>query len=121
LAKANDAVFAKLTEQTPLKIETLAGLHEASYCCAVSGEQTVGKGREEAMNKVHVQILVVRLPSHGTDMLVTLNTPIFISEGSAAAKQAGSGYKEAHLSAPLLFQQIVSTLHIFDWGLFGES
>lgn len=121
LAAANDAVFAKMTELTPLKLETLPGLKGASYCCIVVGEQAASKGRESALNKVHVQILVARLPSHGTDMLVTLNTPIFISQGSTAAEQAGSGYKEAHLSAPQLFQQVVSTLRILDWSLFGDS
>jgi hypothetical protein len=34
-------------------------------------------------------MLVVRLPSHGSDILVTLNSPIFISEHSASAQVAG--------------------------------
>ncbi len=32
---------------------------------------------------------VVRLPQHGSDLLITLNTPTFISGISAAAEHAG--------------------------------
>ena len=85
------------------------------------GTQAVGKSREgaDALNKIHVQLLVVRLPQHGTDMLITLNTPIYISEQSAAAKEAGAGYKEHHLDAAALFQNIIFSLKIIDWSLFG--
>lgn len=37
---------------------------------------------------------MVRLPQHGSDVLITLNSPIFISEHSAAAEHAG-GYRRA--------------------------
>ena len=52
-------------------------------------------------------------------MLVTLNSPIYISEHSAAAKEAGAGYKELHMQAPELFARIYGTLKIKDFGLFG--
>jgi hypothetical protein len=40
---------------------------------------------------LHTQVIlcVVRLPQHGSDVLLTLNSPIFISEHSAAAEHAG--------------------------------
>ena len=34
-------------------------------------------------------LCVVRLPQHGSDVLLTFNSPIFISERSAAAEHAG--------------------------------
>lgn len=81
----------------------------------------MGKSKQDtsALNKIHVQLLVVRLPQHDTDMLITLNTPIFISEHSAAANEAGAGYKELHMDSPALFQRIIATLKIVDWSLFG--
>lgn len=34
-------------------------------------------------------LCVIRLPQHGSDVLITLNSPIYISEHSAAAEHAG--------------------------------
>lgn len=53
------------------------------------------------------------------DLLLTLNTPIWISEASAAAEHAGAGFHGAHLAAPELFKRMLATLQILDWGLFG--
>lgn len=38
---------------------------------------------------------MVRLPQHGSDVLLTLNTPIFISASSAAAEHAGAQHAPA--------------------------
>jgi hypothetical protein len=64
-------------------------------------------------------MLIVRLPEYKTDMLVTLNSPIFISEHSSSAQEAGAGYKELHMQAPELFQKMIKTLKILDFKLFG--
>lgn len=121
LATANDAAHAVITSLTQLRSDAVPNVPNGTHCCLVEGEQVVGKGRQggEALNKIHVELLVIRLPAHGTDVLVTLNTPIYISEHSAAANHAGAGYKETHLSAPQLFRRIIATLSIRDWGLFG--
>ena len=74
----------------------------------------------EAVWRVQVLLAVVRLPAHGSDLLVTLNTPSFISAASAAAEEAGAGPKSAHTAAPALFADILRTLKILDWGLFGS-
>lgn len=64
---------------------------------------------------------VIRLPQHGSDLVVSLNTPVFISERSAAAEHAGSGLKNAHLAALPLFRDVLASLKIIDYGLFGGS
>lgn len=121
LAVANAAAHAAIASCTDLRSDALPGLPPGTYAALVIGEQAVGKSREggEALNKIHVQILVVRLPEHGTDMLVTLNTPIFISPHSGAAQQAGAGYKQLTEAAPALFRRMIATLRILDFGLFG--
>jgi hypothetical protein len=78
-----------------------------------------GRQGEEASNAVQVLIAIIRLPSVSSDLLVTLNTPVYISSASAAAAQAGSGEKQQHLEAPQLMQQVLRSLRILDWGLFG--
>lgn len=42
---------------------------------------------------LHAQVLLccIRLPRHGSDVLITLNSPIYISDKSAAAEHAGKG------------------------------
>jgi len=51
---------------------------------------------------------VVRLPQHGSDLLITLNTPTFISGISAAAEHAGVARSIAHSSCPGQQHAIVS-------------
>ncbi|KAL0030275.1 hypothetical protein WJX77_007077 [Trebouxia sp. C0004] len=87
----------------------------------VTGLQSVAKGRQEAhtANDVQIQLAVFRYPDRGSDILVTMNTPVFINEASAAAQHTGAGHKTAHRSAPELFASMLKTFHIFDYTLFG--
>lgn len=62
----------------------------------------------------------VRLPKLGSDLLITLNTPIFINDISSAAEQVEAGAQKMHTAAPALFAQILKSLKIVDWGLFGD-
>ena len=62
----------------------------------------------------------VRLPGYGSDLLVTLNTPTFISGASTVAEQVGPGAKNLHTAAPALFADMLRSLRIVDWGLFGD-
>ncbi len=121
LTASNAAAHASIASTAELRSDALPNLPPDTYATLVIGEQAVGKSRQgaEALNKIHVQILVVRLPEHGTDMLVTLNTPIYIHPSSAAAKEAGAGFKQGHEAAPALFRRMIATLRILDFGLFG--
>lgn len=93
------------------------------YACLASGLQAVSKGRQgsEAANTVSIVMAVIRLPAAASDMLVTLNSPVIISPGSAAAEHAGAGVKRAFATAPQLLQAALDTLSIHDWGLFGQG
>lgn len=59
-----------------------------------------------------VLLCVLRLPQHGSDVLITLNSPIFISEHSAAAEHAGAcGVKQpawATMAGALLEASVAS-------------
>lgn len=56
----------------------------------------------------------MRLPSRGSDLLLTLNTPL-------AAAGVGEGSRSLNEDAPQLFRQILRSLQIVDWSLFGEE
>ena len=121
LATANDAEQAAITSTSELRSDALPGLPQGTFATLVIGQQTIGKGRNgsSALNKIQIQLLIVRLPEHSTDMLITLNTPVFIHHDSVAAVEVTPGYKHRHEDAPALFQQMLTTLKILDWGLFG--
>eukprot|EP00884_Botryococcus_braunii_P020601 jgi/Botrbrau1/7224/Bobra.0021s0009.1 len=120
LAKQNDAVASSIGASARQDPSTIHGVLSSSYISLVTGMQLAAKGRQghHTANEVMVQLLVVRLAEHSTDLLISLNTPVFINAESAAAEHAGAGSHTAHLAAPDLFQAIVSTLRIADYGLF---
>ncbi len=60
----------------------------------------------------------MRLPQHGTDLVLSLNTPLYISERSAAAEHAGAGRKQGAEAALPLFRRVLASLRIVDFGLF---
>ncbi|PSC69030.1 putative ran guanine nucleotide release factor [Micractinium conductrix] len=119
-AQHNEAAHTQMDEVHQLGPADMPGLPAECYRGLVVGQQLVAKGRQgtSALNKVQVLLCCVRLPHVGSDVLITLNSPIFISERSAAAEHAGAGYKGVHLTAPALFRQILATFSIADWGLF---
>ena len=68
---------------------------------------------------LQVIMAVIRLQSVASEVLITLNTPMHVSERSAAAEATGAGPKAEHLAAPVLFRQVLATFKIKDYSLFG--
>lgn len=52
----------------------------------VRGKQRVAKFKELARNEVAIRMLIARLPAVGSDVLVTINAPVWISPDSSSAK-----------------------------------
>jgi hypothetical protein len=124
LATNNAAAHAQLSSQLQLGPDDLPWLPRDVHKALAIGEQAISKGRQQgihALNKVQIALCIVRLPLHQTDVLITLNTPIYIAEGSAAAEHAGAGFKGEFLAAPELFRKILATFKILDYGLFGGA
>jgi len=61
----------------------------------------------------------VRLRSVGTDLLITMNTPLTVSAGSRAAADNVQTSAAAAAAAKTQFAHFLRSLHIKDWGLFG--
>lgn len=121
LAALSQAASMAVTSSSTLRPDQVPGVPVDAFRGLAAGELAMSKGRGGALNKVHVMVLAVRLPQYASDVLLTLNTPIFISEGSAAAEHAGAGYKADWAAAPDLFQRMAASLQIVDFGLFGAS
>ena len=65
-------------------------------------------------------LAVIRLPQVRSDVLVTLNTPIFVNPKSRAARTVGAGLQSSHEHAPADFAALLSSFQVLDWGLFGS-
>jgi hypothetical protein len=96
-------------------------IHHPYVIFAVCCVQRVSKGREGpgAANDIDVQLAILRLPGHGSDLLLSLNTPRSISGASSAAQSAGAGQKQRHVDAAYTMTRMLASLTIKDWDLFG--
>jgi hypothetical protein len=124
LAQANEAAQISLGSVSPLDDTAVPGVPgQLAYKAMAMGTMVAAKGRQggHAANDVQVLLAVLRMPQYNSDVLITLNTPIRISEHSAATEQAGAGFQRASLSAPPLFEQILQTFKIYDYGVFGSK
>jgi hypothetical protein len=89
----------------------------------MTGTMKASKGRQgpEAANDVAVCLGVVRLPHVKADVLITLCTPTFISQKSAAAQDTALRDHSLGEKAPELFKAVFESFTVHDWSLFGES
>jgi hypothetical protein len=86
------------------------------------GRQRVAKfrdantGGESARNTVEVRLLLIRLRSVATDLVVTMNSPLALGENSssvATTTQLGGVNAEAAMA------RVLSSLSVHAWSLFG--
>ncbi|KAG1671992.1 hypothetical protein FOA52_013365 [Chlamydomonas sp. UWO 241] len=126
MASVNDSGESSVRGVEELGLASLPSLPgvEGLYACLVTGTQLVSKSRQDsdASNAVLLLLAVLRLPKVGSDLLITLNTPLHISEHSTSAENVNAtGVQQgADLARPLLLSMLVS-LSIRDWGLFGAD
>uniref|UniRef100_A0A7S3EBG5 Ran guanine nucleotide release factor n=1 Tax=Rhodosorus marinus TaxID=101924 RepID=A0A7S3EBG5_9RHOD len=94
----------------------------------VSATKAIGtivapKFRDESVkaNTVEMSIACLRLSSVTTDLLITVNNPLFIHSESSAARDGASVQNEPNQPSERrrLFEGILSSFKILDWGLFG--
>eukprot|EP00877_Chromochloris_zofingiensis_P006208 jgi/Chrzof1/1840/Cz10g23090.t1_PPD8[v5.2] len=121
LAAANNATHSAIEEIRTLGPEDMPHMPENYHKCLVRGTQDVSKSREgpAAVNRVQLLVALIRLPDYESDIIITLNTPVFISQYSSSAQLTGSGAQAWHEDAPALFQAILKTFKINDYDVFG--
>lgn len=110
-------VFASLLQDAPpANNPTLP----APSCWEIRGIQHVAKFKESERNAVAVYLAVLRIPSVDSDIVVHMNQPLTISEGSSSATVARAvptGTPEQGLS---LFRSILESIKVRDWALFAS-
>jgi len=120
----NEAQHASLVSSRLLNntTELHSSWHERGATGALAyGELSVSKGRQgpDQANRVHIGLFILRLPAVDSDILVTVNTPIYINPASSSAEHARTTGEKEQETAQVLIQRILATLELVDWGLFG--
>jgi len=98
-------------------VEVSLVANACSEAYIVVGKQTVAKFNEQAKNDVSIFMFLARLPSYSTDIVITFNVPSKINPASSSAKVVD--HLESADKELALFQQIVKSFQILDYGLFG--
>ncbi|XP_048374363.1 ran guanine nucleotide release factor [Sphaerodactylus townsendi] len=110
---------AEVLSQESLAPHVLA-LEGCSSAWHLTACQLVAKFDEEAKNEVRMHLTLLRLPQHGTDVLLTFNDPTRIHPLSSSAARG------TEVPAPSLppwtvedFHTFVRSLRLLDPGIFG--
>lgn len=93
----------------------------SSVLTIVRGVQQVAKFNEQAANEIVVHLACLRLPHHTTDILISLNSPVWVDAQSSSAEATSGTLSEVHTleNVKLLFDNILSSFELRDVGLFG--
>ena len=118
LAEANGAEGAIAFDPSEVRTHTPSAQmrDRVAYCGSLSFVQRIAKFREAAANDVLVILGLVRLPSVGSDILISLSSPLRIDAGSSSAKSA-SATASAQAAMDTL-SAALSSFAIRRWSLF---
>ncbi|KAK9802854.1 hypothetical protein WJX73_008833 [Symbiochloris irregularis] len=121
---ASEGEASSCTVQTCRRLDTgeIPLLPAGTDAFLATGVQRVAKqgDSKELGNELQVLLAVVRLPQVNSDILITLNTPIYINPASRTAKHVAAGHQATHEHAPAEFAALLTTFTVLDWGLFGS-
>jgi hypothetical protein len=132
LAESNAATEMTVISEADLSNDAFAPkIIDVSSKLALTGKQTVGKFRDRPGVKaddVYIVLVLIRLGSVATDMLISLNMPnLPLGEASAEltvnkllyGDEAGSvGLADTYMN---VLRNFVNTLEVKDWSLFSAA
>ena len=100
---------------------TCVFLHSIKSVCV--GLQKVSKFNEtvEKANTVRIFVCCLRYPNVTTDIVISLNAPISVSNTSSSAEAIDANAAEAASSLAVaqgLFEHVVESFKVLDWDLF---
>ena len=114
----DNAALSVVLEQEPIA----SPLENGGTRTVCWGLQTVSKFNEgaDSANQVRVHVACFRLPHIATDIVVSYNTPVFISDGSSSAEQVdplklATTNSEACLET---FTNVWGSLQVLDYSIF---
>lgn len=138
LATCNEAEEVQIHSSAVMNAkEVLPAMNGQFSVCALTGSQKVKKFRSEdaSLDRVHIFLVVVRLPAVSTDVLITINiplsgtetvtnvpvatfrpdTPEFVFEGNTVTAET----KKLVMLAITALKLVMSNFNVMDWSLFA--
>ncbi|KAF6024804.1 RANGRF [Bugula neritina] len=117
LAESNAAQFdASTLSYDCLDLSSLSAT-QCKSCQMVTGVQNVYKFKDVEANVVEIHMALLRLPQFTTDILITFNNTLHISEGSSSQLAESSSSQAAWTHQDFL--ALVQSLVIVNESLFG--
>ncbi|KAF9941723.1 hypothetical protein BGZ65_001851 [Modicella reniformis] len=83
-----------------------------------AAQQTQHPTGSDARNLVQIMMVVVRLPRQETDIVISYNVPLHISETSSSKQVAHEGSIE---EAEVWFRNLLGSFQVRNWGLFSTD
>jgi len=128
LSEVNEAESSTIAEQTVFQVNSLMpGMRAVQHTvCALSGVQKVHKIHSSASDKtldtVRILLLVLRLPSVGTDVLLSMNTRLAENAPTGLPPLAALHNANAGMDVSLVgkaMRMAASSFAVQDWSLLG--
>ena len=88
------------------------------------GKQSIPKFNETVSNVVELFVCVFRFPSITTDVVISLNNPVYISPSSSSASAVDVAQATVLNAVPVasaLFKDVVDSFVVRDFSIFGPS
>lgn len=114
LCRADAKIYLLLGQQKIAKFNERQRQQEAAATAAAGGPPAAPQG--DARNLVQIMMVVFRLPRQETDIVVSYNVPLQISETSSSKQVAQEGSIQ---EAEVWFRALVGSIRVNDWQLFG--
>eukprot|EP01089_Gocevia_fonbrunei_P012661 TRINITY_DN3055_c0_g1_i1.p1 TRINITY_DN3055_c0_g1~~TRINITY_DN3055_c0_g1_i1.p1 ORF type:complete len:197 (+),score=34.88 TRINITY_DN3055_c0_g1_i1:121-711(+) len=116
LAESNDAKEGATIIQTITLDENKVPLFGKDiHKSALLGDQYVSKFNEQSKNKIQLYMANIRLPQVTTDILITLNTPVYISTQSSSKVSVDATAQNSEQ----VFMGILKSIEVKSWSLFN--
>ena len=114
ISQANNSTDTVILSHEVIDTNNTA-MEKCISCHYLTGTQKIAKFNEsvEESNLVRVQLVLYRLQEYGTDLVVTYNDPVQISEGSSSKKGEGGKWDLQQ------FKEVVSSIKVIDASLFN--
>jgi hypothetical protein len=108
---------ASCTLQSFADASSIPRVPQGTHAVLVTGTLKASKGRDAAehANNVLLLLAVLRFPQHETDLLVSVNAPLFVSSADVAAGVRPAAQEKA----AAVMQGVLASLCVQDWGLLG--
>ncbi|KAG0057030.1 hypothetical protein BGZ83_002268 [Gryganskiella cystojenkinii] len=104
-------IYLLLGQQRIAKFNERQRQQEAA---SMSGHQV--SAQQDARNLVQIMMVVFRLPQQETDIVVSYNVPLQISETSSSKQVAHEGSIQ---EAEVWFRNLIGSIQVRNWQLFG--